>query len=141
MAALYRKHSDHGLSNLQCRHCDVVLWHGGRVSSTRGSRNIIYNRCCKNGKISIPPYRPRPEPLACFSGGASCQRFMKEIRQYNCLFAFMGAQIDRSVNDGRGPQVFQICGQIHHRIDSLVPPDDSPSKFIQLYIYMIQQMK
>jgi len=62
---------------------------------------------------------------------------MKNIRQYNCLFAFtsMGANIDRSVNDGRGPPVFKISGQVHHRIGSLLPPDGSPPKFLQLYIY------
>jgi len=62
---------------------------------------------------------------------------MKNIRQYNCLFAFtsMGANIDRSMNDGRGPPVFKINGQVHHRIGTLLPPDGSPPKFIQLYIY------
>jgi hypothetical protein len=140
MAASYRGRSDHGLPNLQCRHFGAVLWHSERVGGTRGSRDIVYNRCCKNGNISMPPNRPRPEPLASlarFNGAASCQRFMREIRQYNCLFAFtsMGAQIDRSVNDGRGPPVFKISGQVHHRIGSLVPPDDGPPKFIQFYIY------
>jgi len=47
----------------------------------------------------------------------------------------MGANIDRSMNDGGGPPVFKICGQIHHRIGSLLPPDDEPAKFIQLYVY------
>ena len=47
----------------------------------------------------------------------------------------MGANIDRSMNDGGGPPVFKICGQIHHRIGSLLPPDDEPTKFIQLYVY------
>jgi hypothetical protein len=47
----------------------------------------------------------------------------------------MGAKIDRSMNDGRGPPVFKINGQIHHHICSLLPPDGSPPKFIQLYIY------
>lgn len=47
----------------------------------------------------------------------------------------MGANIDRSMNDGRGPPVFKISGQIHHRIGSLLPPDGAPPKFIQLYIY------
>jgi hypothetical protein len=47
----------------------------------------------------------------------------------------MGAQIGRSVNHGRGPPVFKICGQVHHQIGSLVPLDDSPPKFIQLYVY------
>jgi hypothetical protein len=62
---------------------------------------------------------------------------MKNIRQYNCLFAFtsMGAQIDNSINDGRGPPIFKICGQVYHRIGSLLPQDNGPPKFIQLYIY------
>jgi hypothetical protein len=61
---------------------------------------------------------------------------MQHIRQYNCLFAFtsMGAHIDDSVNDGRGPPLFKICGQVHHRIGSLLPSDGSPPQFIQLHI-------
>ena len=47
----------------------------------------------------------------------------------------MGANIDRTMNDGRGPPVFKICGQIHHRIGSLIPPHGRPPKFIQLYVY------
>jgi hypothetical protein len=47
----------------------------------------------------------------------------------------MGANIDRSMNDGCGPPVFKISGQIHHRIGSLLPGDGDPLKFIQLYIY------
>jgi hypothetical protein len=47
----------------------------------------------------------------------------------------MGANIDRTINDGRGPPVFKICGQIHHRIGSLLPHDGEAPKFIQLYIY------
>jgi hypothetical protein len=62
---------------------------------------------------------------------------MKNIRQYNCLFAFtsMGAHIDRSVNDGRAPPLFKIHDQVYHRVGSLLPSDDGSPKFIQLYIY------
>jgi hypothetical protein len=100
----------------------------------------VYNNCCKARKVLVPPYKPRPEPLASlarFDGNTSSKRFMKNIRQYNCMFAFtsMGAHIDDSVNDGHGPPVFKIYGQVHHHIGSLLPPDDSPPKFIQLYIY------
>jgi hypothetical protein len=68
---------------------------------------------------------------------SSCLSTMQNIRQYNCFFLFssMGAHIDRSVNDGGGYPVFKISGQVHHRIGSLLPPDDDPPKFIQLYIY------
>jgi len=47
----------------------------------------------------------------------------------------MGANIDRSMNDGRGPPMFKISGQIHHRIGSILPDHGNPPKFIQLYIY------
>lgn len=47
----------------------------------------------------------------------------------------MGAKIDRSMNDGHGPPVFKISGQVHHRIGSLLPQEGLPPKFIQLYVY------
>jgi hypothetical protein len=105
----------------------------------RGGK-IVYNKCCKGGKVVLPPFKQRPEPLASlarFDGDARCKRFLKNIRQYNCLFAFtsMGANIDRSMSDGRGPPVFKISGQIHHRIGSLIPNSGQPPKFIQLYVY------
>jgi hypothetical protein len=62
---------------------------------------------------------------------------MQNIRQYNCLFAFtsMGAHVDRSMNDGHGPPIFKVCGQVHHRIGSLLPMTNEPPKFLQLYVY------
>ncbi|ONM58870.1 Retrotransposon-like protein [Zea mays] len=47
----------------------------------------------------------------------------------------MGARIDNSINDGRGPPLFKICGQVHHRVGSLLPLDDSAPQFLQLYVY------
>jgi hypothetical protein len=47
----------------------------------------------------------------------------------------MGANIDRSMNDGRGPPVFKISGQVHHRVGPLLPSDGDVPKFLQLYIY------
>lgn len=83
--------------------------------SSHGAHRVIFNNCCRAGKVAIPSFLPRPEPLATlarFDGGPQSSRFMKNIRQYNCLFAFtsMGANIDRTMNDGRGPPVFKICG-------------------------------
>lgn len=43
--------------------------------------------------------------------------------------------MDRSLNDGRGPPIFKISGQVHHRIGSLLPHNGESPKFIQLYIY------
>ncbi|PWZ18597.1 hypothetical protein Zm00014a_023570 [Zea mays] len=82
----------------------------------------------KGGKVCIPAYRPRPEPLlslARFDGDVVSKTFMQNIRQYNCLFAFtsMGAHIDRSLNDGRGPPVFkpQIVHELLQMLDTHNP--------------------
>jgi len=47
----------------------------------------------------------------------------------------MGANIDRSMNNGRGPPVFKVSGQVHHRIGPLLPANGNSPKFLQLYIY------
>jgi hypothetical protein len=134
--------SYYGPPTYRCPHCKAIFWlrEGLRQGSARRNGQPIYNNCCRAGRVVIPPFAPRPEPLnslARFDGDAGCNRFMKNIRQYNCLFAFtsMGAKIDRSMDDGRGPPVFKISGQVHHRIGSLLPQEGLPPKFIRLYIY------
>jgi hypothetical protein len=47
----------------------------------------------------------------------------------------MGANIDRSVNDGGGPNIFKISGAICHRIGSLLPQEGNTPKYAELYIY------
>jgi hypothetical protein len=71
-----------------------------------------------------------------FNGGHESREFMHHIRQYNCLFNFtsFGAQIDKKINDGKGPYVFRVSGQLSHKIGTLKPHDGKP-KFAQLYIH------
>jgi esterase/lipase len=47
----------------------------------------------------------------------------------------MGGNIDRKINEGEGPYVFRVNGQIHHQIGSLLPQTDMIPKFAQLYIF------
>ena len=62
---------------------------------------------------------------------------MENIRAYNQMFVMtsLGAEIDTSVNMGRGPYVFKISGQIYHRIGSMLPEENENPQFLQLYIY------
>jgi hypothetical protein len=120
----YPRRSYHGTPDYACHYCGASFWYGERSHTSRRDVIVTYNNCCKGGKVRIPPYRPRPEPLhslATFTGDAASNFFIRNIRQYNCLFAFtsMGAHIDTSVNDERGPPLFKICGQVHHRVGSL----------------------
>ena len=47
----------------------------------------------------------------------------------------MGAKIDYRINDGSGPYVFKICGQVHHLMGSVLPSDGELPKYAQLYVY------
>lgn len=100
----------------------------------------MYNLCCRAGKISLPELRFPPAMLANllrFDGDRRSRRFLRQIRSYNSLFAFtsLGADVDKSINNGTAPCVFKINGIVHHRIGSLLPQQGAPPKFAQLYIY------
>nr|GEW10743.1 helitron helicase-like domain-containing protein [Tanacetum cinerariifolium] len=51
----------------------------------------------------------------------SDRHFLENIKAYNHMFSMtsLGAQIDESINNGRGPYVFKISGQLYHWIGSL----------------------
>ena len=53
------------------------------------------------------------------------------------MFAFtsLGGNVDHHVNSGRGPYVYRISGQNHHKIGSVLPMDGETPRFAQLYIY------
>ena len=110
--------------------------------SSYAQKRIVYNSCCRAGRVSLPKHRPFPPPLCDlikFNGGHESKNFMKLIRQYNSMFAFtsLGVDIDRSINTGRGPYIFRINGVVHHRVGSLIPEEGSKSQYAQLYIYDI----
>jgi hypothetical protein len=47
----------------------------------------------------------------------------------------MGANVIDSINDGHGPYVFKISGQICHRIGSLIPSQGARPEYTQLYLF------
>ncbi|XP_074361953.1 uncharacterized protein LOC141702153 [Apium graveolens] len=49
--------------------------------------------------------------------------------------ASMGVQVDKLINNSRGPYVFRAGGQIYHNTSSLLPPTGKKPLFAQLYIY------
>ncbi len=142
VTASYPGRSYYGPPTYECPYCRAVFWYQERVksSSAISKRKIVYNLCCKGGRIQLPKIRAPPKPLASllnFNGDARAKKFLRQIRSYNSLFAFssMGAAIDKSINTGNAPYVFKINGVVHHRIGTLVPSHGSPPKFAQLYIY------
>ena len=47
----------------------------------------------------------------------------------------MGGKIDHRINNGRGPYIFRLNSQNHHRIGTLLPADGVNPSFAQLYFY------
>jgi len=90
--------------------------------------------------VFIDPFKKPPQfllDLLKFDGPPQAKAFIAKIRQYNCLFAFtsMGATIDRSINNGGGPNIFKISGAICHRLGSLLPEEGDTPKFAELYCF------
>ncbi|PWA78772.1 helitron helicase-like domain-containing protein [Artemisia annua] len=103
-------YEDLGDCNERCRYCNAAFWHEERL---KGHREAKYHLCC---------------------GGD------KHIRVYNQMFAMtsFGMNIDNTVNQGRGPYVFKVSGQVYHQIGSLCPTGDDKPYILQLYIYDTQ---
>ena len=106
----------------------------------RHASSPTYKTCCKEGSVILPPYKPPPQPLHDLLTGVNrslLAHFFENIRYYNSMFAFtsMGVNVIDAINDGHGPYVFKISGQLCHRIGSLVPIEGKRPEYAQLYIF------
>ncbi|KAL3646110.1 hypothetical protein CASFOL_011290 [Castilleja foliolosa] len=125
---------DNGDCECICEHCAALFWFAERATCGSTLLSPKYTHCCKRGAVRLPlPLRP-PEVIRQLYDDDS---FMENIRAYNNMFSMtsLGAQIDEAVNDGRGPYVFKVSGQISHWIGSLCPPENQRPRFLQMYIY------
>jgi hypothetical protein len=133
---MYRSY---GLCNRVCPYCHALFWFEERLTYGSSNNRPRYNRCCLGGTLEL---RSRQQYPAYIQGLFASRHFMDNIRAYNQMFAMtsLGAKVEESINNGRGPYVFKVSGQIYHQIGGLCPapgPDPHP-RFLQLYIYDTQ---
>jgi hypothetical protein len=125
--------------DVKCRWCGALHWIGERVSHS-SVRNPVFPLCCNSGKVVISSLRRPPECLTNLlerSDGVG-RDFRDNIWKYNRAFAFTSLQVaeDYSVNEHhRGPPVFRIQGELHHRGGPLAPDPDRLPSYAQLYFY------
>ncbi|XP_022040220.1 uncharacterized protein LOC110942764 [Helianthus annuus] len=127
-------YSDCGDCTYICEHCSALFWFGERVLHAAHVRHPRYNQCCKSGAVRLTfPLQPPPVIKQLFRD----PQFLENIRAYNNMFSMtsFGANVDDTINDGRGPYVFKISGQVSHWIGSLCPPPNEKPRFSQMYIY------
>ena len=128
-----------GTPDQTCGSCQAIVWPAEFTGRHVGPGQKSYSICCSKGKVQLPFLRVPPFELTRLLTGNDIQAkmYFHKSRIYNTMFAFCsyGAKVDESVNDGRGPYVFRVTGQVYHNIASLVPPDGRAPKFAQLYMY------
>ncbi|GJT92566.1 hypothetical protein Tco_1081411 [Tanacetum coccineum] len=128
------EYTDLGDCDQQCHHCGAAFWLGERLKGHSNSRRTEYHLCCKGGKVYM---EQNPDPPEYIKHLFQNKHFMENIQAYNQMFAMtsFGAKIDEAINNGRGPYVFKVSGQVYYWIGSLYPPMEEPPRFLQLYIY------
>jgi len=120
-----------------CEFCGACFWYAERLKSGRVSERPKYTGCCMGGKVVLDfPSLPPDLMKTLFSDSA----FMVNVRSYNYMFSMtsFGATVDDSVNQGSGPYVFKVSGQVSHWVGSLCPNAGDVPRFLQLYMYDTQ---
>jgi len=94
--------------------------------------------CCLQGQIQLPFFQPLTRILHNYLTGDdySSREFRNNIQQYNAAFSMtsVGVKIDNSVTRQSGPYCFKIQGELHHLTGALLPHDDHPPTYTQIYI-------
>ncbi|GJY78715.1 DNA helicase [Tanacetum coccineum] len=127
-------YTDLGDPDQCCRYCGASFWYGEWLKGHSHNQRPEYHLCCGGGDIHMQRPCEPPEYIKSLFGN---KHFMETIRAYNQMFLMtsFGAKIDESTNNGRGPYVFKVSGQVYHWIGSLCPPLGEAPRFLQIYIY------
>ncbi|PWA45577.1 replication protein A 70 kDa DNA-binding subunit [Artemisia annua] len=83
-------------------YCKAAFKYGERVKTGSRWQPVKYNKCCGGGQVYL---QKELDPPMFFKQIFKDKHFLENIRAYNQMFSMtsFGAEIDDSVNDGRGP--------------------------------------
>jgi hypothetical protein len=119
-----------------CGKCGALHFLEERAASS-SCANPQFTLCYAQGKVTMPPLAPPPEPLRRLITGKKmdAKDFRHHIRSYNSALAFtsVGANLDTSVAQPNN-YTYHLRGELYHRMGSLLPQLGEARKFAQLYI-------
>nr|GEV47092.1 DNA helicase [Tanacetum cinerariifolium] len=101
-----------------CRQCVAMFRECEKVTSASHIFDLGYNKCCYGRCIVL---RPPQEYSQLIKEFYESTHIMENIRAYNQMFNItsLGANVDKSIKNGKGSYVFRISGQIYHWIGSM----------------------
>lgn len=130
---------DDGDPSYVCQFCQAYMWYGERINKRFGSINPVFTMCCHRGKFDLPLLKKPPNTLlALFYNRDSTRTHFREfIQAYNMMFFFisLSGRINNMINNGKGPYLFQLCGENYHLIEDILSGPDKDPAFLQLYIH------
>nr|GEV49638.1 reverse transcriptase domain-containing protein [Tanacetum cinerariifolium] len=102
------EYKDLGNCDHSFQHCGALFWFEERLKSNPRGARPRYNRCCRSGQVALRAYQIYPEYIKLLL--EDCH-FLENIRAYNQMFSMtsLGANIDESINNGRGP-LYNVIG-------------------------------
>ncbi|KAL0758817.1 hypothetical protein Bca101_074967 [Brassica carinata] len=117
-----------------CTKCGALMWTSESTGTNSRTGEPTFIICCNHCQIKLPPIK---QPPALLEELLQYRWFRDTIRVYNSVLAFnsIGMKMDYSVVHAPGPYTIRIQGQTHHRIGSLIPRQDRPPEYLQLYIF------
>nr|VDC75585.1 unnamed protein product [Brassica rapa] len=108
------------------------------LNRRRNASKPTFSLCCLQGQVQLPLLKKPPLVLKKLMDRDDIlsKHFQKNMRPYNMAFSFtsLGEKVERSVQKGIGPSMFQLQGENYHLMGSLQPNDGNEAKFGQLYI-------
>ncbi|UYV67029.1 hypothetical protein LAZ67_4003689 [Cordylochernes scorpioides] len=78
-------------------------------------------------------HSPRVKPLLLSGENSDSVHFLRNIRKYNSCFQMTSFGAENQTHSVTFPTTFSIQGQVYHRIGSLMPSENQPSRFLQIY--------
>src|SRR5216683_7645850 len=129
-----------GQMNIQCPSCKALYWLNERL--TKSSKvHPKFGTCCYQGKISLPPLQPAPpEPYNLLTTQEPIGRaFRNLICNYNSALAITSVRrkLDYSINNGGGPWLYKLNGELIHRAGSLLPLEEGNNNPIYSQLWVI----
>ena len=122
---------DCGRMNIECHHCRALHWVDERVSSS--IQFPEFSMCCGHGHVVIP-LLPNPPPSLhelYIDQSTQAQEFRSNIVLYNRALTFTSMRVnqDFEVNNGSGPPVFKIHGELKHWSGALISQGEHPASY------------
>ena len=116
--------ADVGAMQVVCNYCEAKRW-----------RNESPSMCCALGKVCLPPFLPRPQPLLHLLTDLDIEarQFRDPIRKYNSCFQMTSFGADRRIFEHGFMPTFKIQGKVYHRIGPLAPQAGTEPSFLQIY--------